>query len=295
MAEGSGLARVEPIAGTAIIHEASFPLDFRVRAGAVWSGTPALAEPVTVRHVLGATEDASLGAVLDAKPWCTYCVDGQGALAIRFHRAGNAPEQLLRVVRPGFEYELTYATPPDSPVMQWQRDLTIFTAALSQRGRGLIAHACGFALEGGSGVLCPGVSGAGKSTLARLLTATGRASMLSDDRVAVAFDRDSVSLWGTPWPGDAEIMGTGRGTLFAVVFPRHGSATTLRPVSGPDAAKRLMNTLALPLWDGELLAQALGWIDRLVSEALLFEYEYPPTVDAAESLIDQLSSRSAAT
>ena len=207
-----------------------------------------------------------------------------------FHAVFGEVARLMRTVSPGYEYTVWYEQAPYEPVIPLQIDLTAFSLAISSRGRGLIAHSCGFLLDESRAVLCPGVSGTGKTTLATLLRELPDPPLvLSDDRTIVTNDGEGVWLWGSPWPGAARLASPHGAPLAAVVFPRHGKSCELRVVSPGEAFRRILNALSLPLWDAARCGAALGLVDAIVSSALLVEASYPPTRGAAAWLRQALA------
>ena len=270
-------------------HERERGIEFA--AAPEWRGSAATEPPVVVRHVVGDVSVEGLAKRFDASPSCAY-LDRDGEVVVQFRGPTAAvPDQLLLTVRAGYEYELRYAAPPASPMYQHAKDRTIFSMALAHRGRGYIAHACGFLL-GSTGVLCPGLPSAGKSTLARLLGSSGvGVYRLSDDRIALTREASGLRAWGTPWPGDERVIGAGDGRLGAIVLLRHAASTGLTDVDRRQAARRVMETLVLPLWDRTLLPGALEYVDRLIDEIPVLELAYPPTVEAATWFVRELERR----
>ncbi len=286
------VVRLAPVAGMAIVHEIEGPIEFE--DGLPWTGSPELVPPIVVRHTIGAIDVAPLRRLFDASTACTYYATPGGGTAVLFRGAvPGIPDQLLSTSRPGFEYELIYAHAPATPMFQRAKDRTILSMALAHRGRGHIAHANGFLL-GGAGVLCPGLPSAGKSTLARLLErADAPVTLLSDDRIAVTLDAvgPGAHVWGTPWPGDANVIGASDGPLRAIVLLRHGAEVSLTGLEPRAAARRLMETLVLPLWSPRHMPAALEFVHRLVGAAPMFQFEYPPTTEAVRWLLAELRRR----
>lgn len=282
------------IAGIPIVHRAAPGIDVMRDLSPDWTASEVSDGPLEIFHSVGETDPLDMEVLVEAPPpFGRYYRDSLGQLAIRStDRDGRSRPQLMRTITPGTAYSLTYAAASDSLAMQWGWQRTIFMFALAGRGRGLMAHGCGFLLPGGAGVLCPGVSGAGKSTLARLLRsgAGDRVTILSDDRLAITEEGNGLSIWGTPWYSSARLSSSDSGPLRALVMIRHGAAPVLSRLSAGEAARCLMKTLAFPFWDGAGMEQSLSFVDRLVGTVPAYEYSYSAAPDGGKSLVDLLEA-----
>lgn len=283
------------VAGISFVHHAQLPVVAPEWIVPSWTGSRVVDDPVTVYHRIGAASTEGLRLLRKTPlPHGDYYVDGAGHLAVRFpgHPESGLKPHLLRTVRKGFEYELLYESPSDAHRLQreWHRTLLMFT--LPFRERGLAVHATGFTLEGGLGVVCPGVSGAGKSTLAKMLLSGGgeKPTLLSDDRVAVTADSSGLRVWGTPWQSSARVASPHDAPCRAMVFVGRGDGARLRTITPAAAAKRLLRTVAIPFWDRAGTDFALSFVERMVSSLPSLEFEYRPSPSAATTLISDLSA-----
>jgi hypothetical protein len=285
----STLTRIAPVAGVPITHELMDGIEMESVATVDWHGTKASGRPLVIRHEVGDVTTRGMRRVLDVPPWCTFHVDERGEPASLFHAVFGEVDRLLSCEEPGTRYVVRYGAMPHAPVVALQSELTAFSFALAARGFGLIAHSCAFILPDGEGVLCPGMSGTGKTTLARLLRDNAPAiNLLTDDRAIVTL-QDSLTLWGSPWPGSARVAGSESAAVSAVMFIRHGNAVALRDVSPGEALRRIMNSLSMPLWEPARCGRALEIVDAIVSQATLVEAAYPPTAEAARRVTRELA------
>jgi hypothetical protein len=280
------------VAGIPIVHELSGDIQLEWRDAVDWPGTSESAEPLIVRHEVGDAATTGFTRVLDIPPWCTFQLDAAGEPAALFHGVFGEVDRLLTTMRPGLEYRVRYATAPGEPVIALQSELTAYSFAIAARGAGLIAHACAFVTASGQGVLCPGVSGTGKTTLARLLRdADPTTTLLTDDRAIVTLGGRGVRVWGSPWPGAAKVAGVGSARLTTVVFVRHGLRHERRAVGAPEAFRRIVNTLSMPLWEPARCGRALDVVDAVISGARLLELTFPPTTEAAQWIVGEVDGQ----
>ena len=285
----STLTRIAPVAGVAIVHELLDGIELEKTTTVEWRGTAESLQPVVIRHEVGDVSTRQMTRVLDVPPWCTFHIDERGEPASLFHAVFGEVDRLLACEEPGARYVVRYAAAPESPVVALQSELTAFSFALAARGLGLIAHSCAFVLPDGPGVLCPGRSGAGKTTLARLLRDNAPAiDVLTDDRAIVTLE-DSLTLWGSPWPGAARVAASGGAPLAAVMFISHGNAVALREMTRGEAFRRIVSSLSMPLWEPARCGRALELVDAIVSRTTLVEATYPPTADAARRVMRELA------
>lgn len=258
-----------------------------------WVGSRVDADPVTVSHRLAETDAESMQLLMRTPlPTGDFYLDGDRKVAVRFPGyppAGIRP-QLLKTLRAGFTYEIGYDSPGDAlqVAREWHR--TMLLMALPARRRGILAHAAGFVLPGGAGILCPGVSGTGKSTLASTVLADPRGGVigLSDDRVAVTVDGESLRLWGTPWHSAAGTSSPDDAGCRAMVFVRHGAGASLSRIAMPTALRLLLRSVAIPFWDSGATSFALEVIDRLLTGVPSFEFAYAPGPAAGRAFVESL-------
>lgn len=297
---GEGRLRITStvIAGIPVVQHAPADLDVRQQLSTAWHESRTVDVPLHVHHRRGDVPLTGLRPVRRGDGWgpYRYFIDEAGRLAVELdaRMRGHDGElhyflQRMRTLEPGYRYELQYTDDRTAPLSQlpWQR--LIFMNALASRRRGLVAHACGFALDG-VGVLVPGVSGTGKSTLARMLAehAAGRVSVLSDDRVALTTEPGGARLWGTPWPSQANVADERDVPLRGLLLVRRGDRPTIREVSRAEAARVLVRAVALPFWEESLMLDALDAVDAILSSAIVLEFAYAPGPNAARVLLREL-------
>jgi len=146
---------------------------------------------------------------------------------------------------------------------------------------GLIVHSAGFHRDG-VGAFFAGVSGAGKSTLTELLDGRPDLSPLSDDRVVIRRVDDGIRVFGTPWPGEAEVAANESAELGAMVFLRQADSHGIRELNPGEALKLLLPTASILWYDPELVDGALSWCDELLNEVPAYELSFARDERVAE-------------
>ena len=139
-------------------------------------------------------------------------------------------------------------------------DQLLWAPALALRGVSLF-HACGAVLEG-EALLFAGHSGEGKTTLARLLDDEGM-ELLSDERVAVRRAREGFIAYGTPWPGEGDIVSTASYPLGGVFVLRKAEHHAIDPLSERSLAPELLARAIVPYYLPEVASSLLGLVGEL--------------------------------
>jgi hypothetical protein len=147
---------------------------------------------------------------------------------------------------------------------------------LLARGRGAELHACGVADQSGRGLLFVGHSGAGKTTVATLWHQAGGATILSDDRIIVRRIGGRLTMYGTPWHGEAALVEPASAPLTGIFFLDHGAANALLPLRGAAAATRLFACGFPPFHDRDGLDFTLAFFAELAAEIPCHELRFAP-------------------
>ena len=156
------------------------------------------------------------------------------------------------------------------------------------RSSSMILNAAGGSIDG-QGVLFAGVSGTGKSTVSKLLGKAPNARFLSDDRIVLRRFGSKLSMYGTPWPGDAGVALNESVPLKAICFLRHGNRTELTRLDAEEAHSRLMPVTSVPWHEPTLADRAKSLCDFLVDHYPAFDLSFRPESDELESVMDDFS------
>lgn len=162
--------------------------------------------------------------------------------------------------------------------------LRVLWAVFLPRKGGALFHACALRL-GEAGVIFPGPSGAGKSTLARKMPDPER--ILTDELVAVS--RGELGRWrisGTPFWGEFKRGGGSIRSwpLRAVAFLEKGRELSVQPLSGPEAALRLLGCFLCFQDDPETAARNLAIAADLSTDVAALRLQ--STAETAVSAIE---------
>jgi hypothetical protein len=267
---------VAPTAGIPIVHELRDSITLLGAPAPDWRGAVKGGAPVTIRHERGDVSVDGLRAVLEVEPWSTFYTQADGGVTVRFHSHDpGVPVQTLRTERPGHDYVVHYEFVPMTATVRRDKEMSAFTIALAARGRGILAHGCGFVLPAVRTALCLGVSGAGKSTLARMMSGREGVHVLNDDRIALTEEPAGLHGWSTPWPGSEGIANDGDAPLGVIALIGRSPTPAVREVRPSEALRRLLTTLALPLWSAEQMDRGLALMERLIVEVPVVELLYP--------------------
>lgn len=161
-------------------------------------------------------------------------------------------------------------------------DRLLMVYALAARS-GAMFHAAGIAING-NGCMFAGLSGAGKSTLSGRFASQEEHAVLSDERIIVRKAGEQLMVFGTPWPGDAQIAVNKGFPLSAIFFIGHGSINEARPIMRDDAARRLMSLMSVPWYDPEMMTGVLSFAGELITSIPAYELSFTPDESIVEFL-----------
>ncbi len=138
-------------------------------------------------------------------------------------------------------------------------DQLLVVPVLALRGAVLL-HACGAAVSNRALVFA-GHSGDGKTTLAGLLSREG-ARLLSDERVAVRKTERGFVAFGTPWPGEGDVVSSDAHPLAGMFVLRKAALHALGSAS-PSLAAELLARAIVPYYLPEVAARILEVFSQL--------------------------------
>ena len=174
-------------------------------------------------------------------------------------------------------------------VVQYPLDQLLMIHVAAARSAAVLLHAAGGTIDGG-GVLFAGQSGTGKSTVSRLLGNGNGARFLSDDRVMLRRFGGKLSMYGTPWPGDAGIAINESAPLKAICFLRPADDTALRRLNPEEILERLIPVTSIPWYESGLSDKALNLCEFLIEHYPAYELAFRPQTNDLTSVLDDFSA-----
>ena len=174
-------------------------------------------------------------------------------------------------------------------IVQYPLDQLLMIHVAAARSAAVLVHAAGGSIDG-NGVLFAGQSGAGKSTVSRLLGNNKSARFLSDDRIILRRFGGKLSMYGTPWPGDAGIAINESVPLKAVCFLRHADGTSLRLLKPQEILQRLLPVASIPWYESTLAEKALNLCEFLIENYPAYELSFHPQANDLASVLDDFSA-----
>jgi hypothetical protein len=174
-------------------------------------------------------------------------------------------------------------------IVQYPLDQLLMIHVAAARSAAVLLHAAGGSIDG-NGVLFAGQSGAGKSTVSRLLGNGNNARFLSDDRIMLRRFGAKLSMYGTPWPGDAGVAINESVPLKAICFLRQADETCLRPLQPEEILQRLLPVASIPWYESELAGNALNLCEFLIEHYPAYELSFRPHANDLSSVLDDFSA-----
>jgi len=254
------------------------PADVDIRAS--WSDTP--------------FEDT--GSMLFDSGAAWRLLESDGELLFTFHSSigGPHPYKIARfnrsftaghveLYRPHFDQNPSAVAYP----LQYPLDELVMIHLLSQ-GKGVEVHGCGLRDNAGRVYLFAGQSGAGKSTMARLWVDRPGVTLLSDERVVLRTDRDRITVYGTPWQGDAQLASPLSGELAAIFFLNRGATNTVAPAGGLRATASLLACSFLPFHTAQAVENTMTAVEQVTRTTPSYDLWFVPDSAIVDVLTRQM-------
>jgi hypothetical protein len=169
--------------------------------------------------------------------------------------------------------------------LEYPADELLVTNWLAQ-GRGVEVHGCGLIDGESGGHLFLGHSGAGKSTTTLLWKSVRNAEVLSDDRIILRKDANTLWMHGTPWHGDAGFALPEKASLSRVFILEHGEANEIVPLTKSEAVAEMFARCFPPFHGREPLSSTLSYLEGIVNVAPCYRFRFRPDASAVETILN---------
>ncbi len=166
-------------------------------------------------------------------------------------------------------------------------DQLLLIPALALRGAVLL-HACGAAIAD-RGFVFAGHSGDGKTTLAGILQSEGT-PLLSDERVAIRKTERGFLAFGTPWPGEGNIVSNGAHSLQGLFVLKKAARHAIGG-SSPALAADLIARTIVPYYLPDIAGRILRIFADLASEVPIRELSFARAPGLTSLLRETFSPR----
>uniref|UniRef100_A0A7C3UW96 HPr kinase n=1 Tax=Desulfobacca acetoxidans TaxID=60893 RepID=A0A7C3UW96_9BACT len=224
--------------------------------------------------------------------------NSQGSYRIYQHQEkyliplGKGDPQRLAAFDLGFTQGEIYSSPQHFLPSQSPFDIYLFEHPLDQLAlvnylapkHGALMHASGMAVEN-QGLLFVGMSGAGKSTIAKIWQAITAEKLLNDDRIIIRRRHGSLRMYGTPWPGEAQISSPDSAPLKHIFFLEKAPHNSIRPLSPMEAATRLLACSFPPLYSRDGMESIIEFFSQVVTEIPCYELNFVPDRNVVDFIL----------
>ena len=174
-------------------------------------------------------------------------------------------------------------TPVPSP-LEYPLDELLIMHRLTQENA-IELHGCGIVADG-VGNLFVGYSGAGKSTTTRLWTSREDVEVLSDDRIIVRERLGQMSMYGTPWHGEAHFALAQHAPLKRIFVLEHGQGNVLTRLTRCQMVAELFARSFVPFYCHQYVDHALHFLERVADSVPCYRYSFEPDERAVERILN---------
>ena len=136
-------------------------------------------------------------------------------------------------------------------------------------------------------ILFTAPSGTGKSTQAELWCRLRGAELINGDRAAV-FAGETPQVRGIPFSGSSGVGKNARMPLAAVVYLSQAPQTTIEPLRGFRAFRKLWEGCSINLWDRADVDSCAENVTRVLGQVPMFHLACTPDASAVRALEQRL-------
>ena len=185
---------------------------------------------------------------------------------------------LVQVCKKQIQNKVTSKVVLNSLGMEW----------LAIKAGGFILHAS-FININNKAILFTAPSGIGKSTQAELWKLHRNADIINGDRAVVRLENDKTLACGLPFAGSSEYCKNATLPIEAIVYLEQAPETTISPLKGIQAFRKIWEQITVPVWDKEAVNKISEILSRVISEIPIYHLACTPDFSAILALENELA------
>jgi hypothetical protein len=112
-----------------------------------------------------------------------------------------------------------------------------------------------------------------------------RIDSAQDDRTNAPED-NKISMYGTPWHGEARYASPGNAQLARIFILEHGQGNVLTLLSPPQAIAELLARSFVPFYRHQYVDSALKFLQEVVNRVPCYRYAFEPNQAAVERILE---------
>ncbi len=158
------------------------------------------------------------------------------------------------------------------------------------RAGGVILHAS-YIVHNGRAILFTAPSETGKSTQAELWRQLRSARIVNGDRAAIRVENGGVVACGVPFAGSSQYCENVTAPLAAIVCLGQAPQTTIQPLGGYRAFRRIWEGCSVNTWDRTDVEMATGLLQHVLEKVPVFQLDCTPDESAVIALEEMLKGQ----
>lgn len=155
------------------------------------------------------------------------------------------------------------------------------------RAGGVILHAS-YIVHEGRAILFTAPSETGKSTQAELWRELRGAKIVNGDRAAMRMEDGAIMACGIPFAGSSQYCENVTAPLAAIVCLGQAPQTTIRPLRGYPAFRRIWEGCSVNTWDQTDVEMATSLVQKILETVPVFQLDCTPDESAVIALEEKL-------
>ncbi|MSR78113.1 MAG: hypothetical protein EXS63_07830 [Candidatus Omnitrophica bacterium] len=157
--------------------------------------------------------------------------------------------------------------------------------------QGILMHASSVR-DGDCAYVFTGPSGNGKTTISQIWAVQeGDISVLNDERTIIRKTSQGWMVYGTPWPGDGFLVGSGGAPLAGIFLIRHGEKNEAIKAPKPILFQELFGQTFANFWDAEILSRISSVCENLIEEVPVYQLPFLKDASVTEFIRSVVHAR----